>query len=72
MLAAAAQSRGDIELFAGNPLEAKEHLVTALQKWREVKLPYETAQCQVQIGRHMRRREIMMPPSSSFNRPDPL
>ena len=50
LLAAAAQSRGAIDLFEGRPSEARQHLVAAVAQWRRVKLPYEAAECQIQIG----------------------
>ena len=37
-------------MFEGRPSQAREHLVAALEKWRRVKLPYESAGCQIQIG----------------------
>ena len=51
LLAASAQSKGSIELALGNESEARKHLTEALQNWRQIKLPYEAAQAQVQIGR---------------------
>ena len=52
--AAAAQRRGDLALAEGHPEGAVSELQEAAREWNHLKMPYETAEARVSLGRAQR------------------